>query len=388
MERQGDDDGEPVSDETVHHPRACPAARRELALHEQAGSGRHHLDQRERLACHAVDRERLRRDRAHVEGRRQDRHGTADGRAARACEREDCRNCREGRAAVWAARLQRRTGRSGHQRRVESIDTPDAGMAKGSAERRHGDQRRIRRRNCADRDTQFHEIQPHAAIATATAVASGCAAPCATTANLDRLDSRSLSLTRSPMSIRVAVIALTLLLQQLPPPFHSPWFRKPTRVVAMPETHQLTVPAGFAVNVFADKLQFARFMALAPNGDVFLAEPVRGAGEDHGPPRCGPRWRRRDARDVCERAQPAVRPRVLEELSLRRQQRFGGAVHATSPARPRPTARREKIVDLPPSDAALDQDTANRLKIDSTRRAATTTGRATSSSIRPARRCT
>ena len=81
------------------------------------------------------------------------------------------------------------------------------------------------------------------------------------------------------MSMRIAAIGLALLLQQLPPPFHSPWYRKPTRVVAMPETHQLTVPAGFLVNVFADRLQFARFMALAPNGDVFLAEPVRGAGD-------------------------------------------------------------------------------------------------------------
>ena len=44
----------------------------------------------------------------------------------------------------------------------------------------------------------------------------------------------------------------------------------------MPDGHQLTVPAGFAVNVFADELQFARFMALAPNGDVFLSEPSTG----------------------------------------------------------------------------------------------------------------
>ena len=51
-----------------------------------------------------------------------------------------------------------------------------------------------------------------------------------------------------------------------------------TRVVAMPDGHTLTVPAGFTVSVFADKLQFARFMALAPNGDVFLAEPVTAAG--------------------------------------------------------------------------------------------------------------
>ena len=32
------------------------------------------------------------------------------------------------------------------------------------------------------------------------------------------------------------------------------------------------------MNVFADSLQFARFMALAPNGDVFLAEPARADG--------------------------------------------------------------------------------------------------------------
>ena len=44
----------------------------------------------------------------------------------------------------------------------------------------------------------------------------------------------------------------------------------------MPDGHQLNVPAGFTVNLFADKLQFPRFMALAPNGDVFVAEPLRG----------------------------------------------------------------------------------------------------------------
>jgi glucose/arabinose dehydrogenase len=42
--------------------------------------------------------------------------------------------------------------------------------------------------------------------------------------------------------------------------------------------HRLTVPAGFAVNVFADTLQMPRMMALAPNGDVFVSEPVRGQG--------------------------------------------------------------------------------------------------------------
>ncbi len=78
------------------------------------------------------------------------------------------------------------------------------------------------------------------------------------------------------MSSRASLLLLTLALQQLAPPFSTPWFRKPTRVVPMPEGHQLTVPDGFTVNLFAGNLQFARFMALSPNGDVFLAEPRSG----------------------------------------------------------------------------------------------------------------
>src|SRR5437762_6720754 len=83
---------------------------------------------------------------------------------------------------------------------------------------------------------------------------------------------------------RFAVVALLLVAveaggQKLPDPFATPWFRKPTRVVAMPDGHTLTVPAGFTVNLFADDLPMAHVMALAPNGDVFLSEPVsRTAG--------------------------------------------------------------------------------------------------------------
>ncbi len=43
---------------------------------------------------------------------------------------------------------------------------------------------------------------------------------------------------------------------------------------AMPE-----VPKGFAVSIFAENLSNARWMAVAPNGDVFLAEPTRAAGK-------------------------------------------------------------------------------------------------------------
>src|SRR5438445_9794924 len=79
------------------------------------------------------------------------------------------------------------------------------------------------------------------------------------------------------MSLRASVLSLALILQLLPPPFDTPWFRKPTRVVEMPGGRRPSVPPGFTVSLFADHLQFARFMALAPNGDVFLAEPARGA---------------------------------------------------------------------------------------------------------------
>src|SRR5215510_48244 len=80
--------------------------------------------------------------------------------------------------------------------------------------------------------------------------------------------------------VAVAVLFLQQSASPLPAPFATPWYREATRVVAMPDGHQLTVPAGFNVNVFADKLSMARFMATAPNGDIFLSEPVsRTAGK-------------------------------------------------------------------------------------------------------------
>ena len=81
-------------------------------------------------------------------------------------------------------------------------------------------------------------------------------------------------------SLSVTAILMAQSAPPLPAPFATPWFRKATRVVPMPDGHALTVPAGFAVSLFAEKLQMARFMALAPNGDVFLSEPAnRTAGK-------------------------------------------------------------------------------------------------------------
>jgi glucose/arabinose dehydrogenase len=165
------------------------------------------------------------------------------------------------------------------------------------------------------------------------------------------------------MSNRVLVLLFALFIQQLPPPFHTPWFRKATRVVDLPSGHQLTVPAGFTVNLFADHLQYARFMALAPNGDVFLAEPLRGAGRITV-------LRDADSDGVAEARETFAtglnRPFGLafwkNYLYVGNNDsvvRFGYRTGQT-----RAAGEAEHIADLPPSDAALDEDTAARLHID------------------------
>jgi len=165
----------------------------------------------------------------------------------------------------------------------------------------------------------------------------------------------------------ISVFSIALLLQQstspLPAPFATPWYRKATRVVAMPDGHQLTVPAGFNVTVFADKLTLARFMALAPNGDVFLSEPAgRGTGKITI-------LRDADKDGVAETRETFAsglnRPFGLafwknylyvgnNDSVVRFTYKTGQTVADSGP---------EKITDLPPSDAALDEDTAKRLNI-------------------------
>ena len=131
----------------------------------------------------------------------------------------------------------------------------------------------------------------------------------------------------------------------------------------MPGGHQLTVPAGFTVSVFAEKVQMARFMALAPNGDVFVSQPIsRTAGQVTV-------LRDADRDGVAETRQTFAtglnRPFGLafwkEYLyvgnndSLIRLKYASGQMAAD--------AAPEKIADLPASDAALDEDTAKRLNI-------------------------
>lgn len=59
----------------------------------------------------------------------------------------------------------------------------------------------------------------------------------------------------------------------LPAPFHTESARRSSRVVPQPSNAQLNVPKGFKVNVFAEgDFRYPRWMVLAPNGDVFVAD--------------------------------------------------------------------------------------------------------------------
>jgi glucose/arabinose dehydrogenase len=64
--------------------------------------------------------------------------------------------------------------------------------------------------------------------------------------------------------------------EQLPAPYATPSSGNPPFVSSRPPGAALHVPPGFAVSLWADKLDDPRNMILAPNGDVFVAET--GAG--------------------------------------------------------------------------------------------------------------
>ncbi len=59
----------------------------------------------------------------------------------------------------------------------------------------------------------------------------------------------------------------------LPKPYHTESAMRGSRMVPMPANAELTVPKGFKVNLFAEGgFQYPRWMALAPNGDVFVTD--------------------------------------------------------------------------------------------------------------------
>ena len=66
-------------------------------------------------------------------------------------------------------------------------------------------------------------------------------------------------------------------MQDLPKPYATPAVDNSSRTVPRPANWLPQVPKGFTISVFASGLIDPRFLALAPNGDVFVTEP--GAGK-------------------------------------------------------------------------------------------------------------
>ncbi len=64
----------------------------------------------------------------------------------------------------------------------------------------------------------------------------------------------------------------------LPPPFSTSSSNNPPRIIPRPAATQLNLPPGFEISTFAEGgFEMPRWMALAPNGDVFLADSEAGA---------------------------------------------------------------------------------------------------------------
>jgi glucose/arabinose dehydrogenase len=65
-------------------------------------------------------------------------------------------------------------------------------------------------------------------------------------------------------------------MQALPKPYATPAVDNSSETAARPNGWRPQVPKGFAISLYASGLSDPRWMALAPNGDVFLAEPDAG----------------------------------------------------------------------------------------------------------------
>ena len=68
----------------------------------------------------------------------------------------------------------------------------------------------------------------------------------------------------------------TISVNSLPKPYATPGVANSSRRIARPNGVLPQVPAGFTVEIYASGLSNPRWMAVAPNGDVFLAEPSVG----------------------------------------------------------------------------------------------------------------
>jgi len=164
------------------------------------------------------------------------------------------------------------------------------------------------------------------------------------------------------MSIVALLFVVTV--QQLPEPFETPWNRAIPRIVERPVDAALSVPTGFRVNVFAEGLEGPRRLAIAPNGDVFVAESRAGRIVV---------LRDEDGDGVAERRETFATE--LERpfgMAFRHGFLYVGNNDAVvrfsyAPGQLRAVGGPEHLVDLPVSSDALDLDTAERLGIDVSR---------------------
>ncbi|MET0393418.1 MAG: sorbosone dehydrogenase family protein [Chitinophagaceae bacterium] len=61
----------------------------------------------------------------------------------------------------------------------------------------------------------------------------------------------------------------------LPQPYATPSVRNNSKVIGWPAGQQPSAPQGFTVSLFADSVEAGRWMYVAPNGDVFVAQADR-----------------------------------------------------------------------------------------------------------------
>jgi glucose/arabinose dehydrogenase len=93
-------------------------------------------------------------------------------------------------------------------------------------------------------------------------------------------DARSVSRVAPLIPSTVSPIATTTFtptkiqvsLQNLPPPYATESRSRPPKVLPIPQSPQLNVPPGFAVNVYAEGLDAPRWLALTPAGEVLVTE--------------------------------------------------------------------------------------------------------------------
>ena len=161
-----------------------------------------------------------------------------------------------------------------------------------------------------------------------------------------------------------AALLLLASLQQLPAPFETPWNRAIPEVVERPAAASLQAPPGFQTHVFAEGLTNPRHLALAPNGDVFVAESRAGTIVV---------LRDTDADGTADErhtfATDLDRPFGLAFREGWLYVGNNGAVvrFAYAPGQTRAPGPPERVVHLPVSSDALDTDTAERLGIDVSR---------------------